>query len=71
MREFGFLLVLGGLSFAIMANIVMRVFNRFLGEPAAGIAHASIGVGGAISICGLVLYTWCRAEAWRMEEEVE
>ena len=68
MREFGFLLVLGGVSFAIVANVVFFVFKDFLGEAATGIAQGCIGLGGAISMGGLVLYTWCRAEAWRMSE---
>lgn len=69
MREFGFLLVLGGLSCAIVANVVSHLFEDFLGEAANGIAQGCIGVGGAVSIGGLVLYTWCRAEAWRMDED--
>ena len=69
MREFGFLLVLGGLSFAIVVNVVSHLFADSLREAANGIARGCIGVGGAVSMGGLVLYTWCRAEAWRMDED--
>ena len=58
MREFGFLLVLGGLSFAIVAKVIFLLFEGFLDEAAPGIAQACIGLGGAVSMGGLVLYAY-------------